>query len=215
MDYNIDSISSGLLGGAVIFLGIILIILLPLLILEIIAFWKLFKKAGKPGWASIVPFYNSWVLVEIAGLNWWWFLLIIANSIAAFLDIDALTSIANIANLVCGFNCYYNISKKFNKDTTFSVFAGIFNFIFVLILGLSKKEVYDINAPVSPNGIFGQQEVKNNTNNYNNVNDNYNNNTFEQNNSQFNSENVSYCGNCGTKLNENERFCPNCGTEKK
>lgn len=203
MDYNVETILSGIIGIAVI----VFLLFLPLIILEIIALWKLFKKAGKPGWASIVPIYNSWVLIEIAGLNWWWFLLSISTSIVTLLEIDALTSIAAIASIICSFNCYYNISKKFNKDTTFSVFAGIFNFIFVLILGLSKKEAYDNNVIVSLNGIFGQPEAKNNSNN--------NNNFDVQNNTQFNNENVSFCGNCGTKLNENTKFCPNCGTEKK
>lgn len=34
-------------------------------ILIIVSLWKIFKKAGKPGWASIVPIYNMIVLLEI------------------------------------------------------------------------------------------------------------------------------------------------------
>ena len=210
MNYDIETILSGIFGGAIIFGIIILLLFLPLIIVSIIAYWKLFTKAGKPGWASIIPFYSNWVLMEIAGLNWWWFLIAMATSIFSFLEIDGLIGIAGIASFIANFNCYYNISKKFNKDDTFSIFAGIFNFIFVLILGLSKKEIYDNNIVVSPNGIFG----KINNNNSNNINSN-NNTTYEQNNSTVDNENVSYCGNCGTKLNIDAKFCPNCGTEKK
>ena len=36
-------------------------------IILIAAMWKVFTKAGKPGWAAIIPIYNIWVLLEIAG----------------------------------------------------------------------------------------------------------------------------------------------------
>lgn len=207
MNYSIETILSGIFGGAIIFGVILLLLFLPLIIISIIAYWKLFQKAGKPGWYSIIPFYSNWVLIEIAGLNWWWFLLMILNVVLSF-EIDGLSFAISICGFLASFNCYYNISKKFNKDNTFSIFAGIFNFIFVLILGLSKKEVYDNNVAVSPNGIFGQPDNSNNVNNNNH-------NMYTQNDSSVNTENISYCGNCGTKLNIDAKFCPNCGTEKK
>ena len=37
--------------------------------------WKIFTKAGKPGWASIVPIYNIIVLLEIVGKPWWYLLI--------------------------------------------------------------------------------------------------------------------------------------------
>ena len=208
MNYSIETILSGIFGGAIIFGVILLLLFLPLIIISIIAYWKLFQKAGKPGWYSIIPFYSNWVLIEIAGLNWWWFLLMILNVVLSF-EIDGLSFAISICGFLASFNCYYNISKKFNKDNTFSIFAGIFNFIFVLILGLSKKEVYDNNVAVSPNGIFG----KINNNNGDNINNN--NYTYTKNNGFDDNKNVSYCGNCGTKLNVDAKFCPNCGTEKK
>ena len=208
MNYNVETILSGIFGGAIIFGVILLLLTLSLIIVSTIAYWKLFTKAGKPGWASIIPFYNNWILIEIAELNWWWFLIVIATSIFSILEIDGLIEIAGIASFIASFNCYYNISKKFNKDNTFSIFAGIFNSIFVLILGLSKKEVYDKNVAVSPNGIFGQLDNSKNI-------DNNNHNMYTQNDSSVNTENVSFCGNCGTKLSFDSKFCPNCGKEKR
>lgn len=206
MDYNIDYYMSELFSGAIILAIIVILLILSLLVLRIIALWKLFKKAGKPGWASIIPFYNSYVLVEIAGLNWWWFLLLIFYASVSF-EVEGLSFIITIGGFLASFNCYYNISKKFGKDNTFSVFAGLFNFIFLLILGLSKKEVYDSNIPVSPNGVFGKPEnnVKNNSQkNSSIINEHGNNNTTS-----------NYCGNCGTKLDDEAKFCPNCGKEKR
>lgn len=49
-------------------------------ILIVIAFaaqWRIYQKAGKPGWAAIVPIYNVIILMEIIGKPWWWLLLIL------------------------------------------------------------------------------------------------------------------------------------------
>ena len=53
------------------------IISLILGIIAIVAMWKIFKKAGKPGWASIIPIYNSVVMFQICGMNPWLLLLAI------------------------------------------------------------------------------------------------------------------------------------------
>jgi len=39
--------------------------------------WKFFVKAGKPGWASIIPIYNILVELEIVGRPWYWLLLML------------------------------------------------------------------------------------------------------------------------------------------
>src|SRR5262245_55140379 len=59
-------------GGAAVqaVQGIVQIILL---VLQIAGMWKVFEKAGQPGWAAIVPCYNIIVLCQVAGKEWWWF----------------------------------------------------------------------------------------------------------------------------------------------
>ena len=44
-------------------------------VLYIVGFWKIFDKAGKPGWAAIIPIYNLWVLLEVVGRPGWWIIL--------------------------------------------------------------------------------------------------------------------------------------------
>lgn len=61
------------LGGVMLVVGLIMLVVS---IISIISMWKLFTKAGKPGWAAIVPIYNQIVMLEIAGRPVWWFLLI-------------------------------------------------------------------------------------------------------------------------------------------
>ena len=55
----------------------VLIFYLVILALMIASMWKVFTKAGKPGWASIIPIYNLIVLLEIVGKPIWWILLLI------------------------------------------------------------------------------------------------------------------------------------------
>ena len=62
-------------GAAVAGLAIFGIIYLAIVLLVIIGMWKVFAKAGKPGWAAIVPVYNTIVLLEIVGKPVWWILL--------------------------------------------------------------------------------------------------------------------------------------------
>ena len=52
------------------------VVMLVLIVVTVVSMWKLFTKAGKPGWASIVPIYNNIVQLEIAGRPAWWVLLI-------------------------------------------------------------------------------------------------------------------------------------------
>lgn len=66
------------LGGLLIVLGIFL---LAWAIFYVIGLWKMFEKAGQPGWKAIVPYYNTWTLVEIVGLNWYWFLVAMVSTI--------------------------------------------------------------------------------------------------------------------------------------
>lgn len=213
-----DAIFSGLFGGLAVFLMILILLIIALAVVYIVATWKMFKKAGKGGWESIVPFYSSWVLVEIAGLNWWWFLLFILGIILK-VEFDNFYLSFNIFGFLANFICYYNIARKFGKDKTTAVFAGIFSFIFVLIFGLSKNEVYDASIPVSKNGIFGNPETEfNSTNNYDHPVTPSTTSVDGKNDSSVVDERTvdhSFCGNCGTKLSKDMLFCPNCGKENK
>jgi len=68
-----DGGSSGMLAA----MGTgVLIVYLAFLVLMIASLWKIFSKAGKPGWAAIVPIYNIIVLLEIVGKPWWWLFLL-------------------------------------------------------------------------------------------------------------------------------------------
>ena len=63
-------------GAAVIGIGsTMMIMMLVMMAVIIVGFWKVFVKAGQPGWAVLIPIYNAYILLQIAGKPGWWILL--------------------------------------------------------------------------------------------------------------------------------------------
>lgn len=101
-----------------------MVILLAICIISIVANWKIFTKAGKPGWASIIPIYNVYVQFQIAGMSGWMFLLLLVP----------------IVNIVVSIMLYVNLAKAFGKSTGFAIGLIFLNFIFVLMLAFGSAE---------------------------------------------------------------------------
>ena len=192
---NNNFIFGGIFAFSILLLGIVFLVL----VINIVGRWCLFKKAGKNGWEAIIPFYSDWVYVEIAQLNYWWFFLVVSNSIANFLS-DDLGSIFYFVSLIALFVCNYNISKKLHKDTVFAVLMTIFPFIFVTMAGVSSNYKWDDSVKVGKNGPFGNNETDDN---FASTSDNDN----------INNSDVKYCPYCGKQNNNNDKFCSNCGRE--
>ena len=91
--------------------------------------WKVFVKAGQPGWAAIVPIYNLYVMTQIAGKPGWWLLLFFIPFVNIVIAI--LLSIA--------------IAQKFGKGAGFGVGMTFLGFIFMPILGFGDAQ-YDASA---------------------------------------------------------------------
>ena len=99
--------------------GIIIIIYLAIAIAAIAGLWKTFEKAGKPGWAAIIPIYNLWVLAEIAGKPGWF----------------ALLCLIPFVNIVIIFIISIGVAHNFGKGTGFGIGLALLGFIFYPILG--------------------------------------------------------------------------------
>jgi hypothetical protein len=100
-----------------------LVIGLVALVLDVIAFWMIFAKAGRPGWAAIIPFYNLYTMCKVAGRpGWWWILFLIP-----------------FVNIVVAFIVYIDIAKAFGKGTGFGILLVFFTIICALILGLGSS----------------------------------------------------------------------------
>jgi hypothetical protein len=68
------------------------IVALAVLILMIASMWKIFAKAGEPGWAAIVPIYNTIVFLKIAGKPLWWIVLLFIPGVNFIVAILALVT---------------------------------------------------------------------------------------------------------------------------
>ncbi len=103
---------------------LLLLVYLALLVGVLAGVWKTFEKAGKPGWAAIVPIYNLIVLLEISGKPLWWIVLFF---------IPCVSIVAAI--LVC-----IEIAKKFGKEAGFGLGLAFLGFIFFPILGFGDAK---------------------------------------------------------------------------
>ena len=95
-------------------------------------------------------------MIEISGLNWWYFLILLAPTI--FTIIIGNTIINNVFSLVnyfVYFLIYYNTAKKTKQNEILFGILGIFvPYVALIILGFSKNIVYDNNIEVNPNGVL-------------------------------------------------------------
>jgi len=115
---------------------ILLIVYLALIVVMIAALWKVFTKAGEPGWASIIPFYNVYTEFKIAGMNPWLFLLLFIP----------------IVNIVIAIMMAIKLGERFGKGGAWSFFLlVIFPIIGYLILGFGK----DAYIPVPQHAATG------------------------------------------------------------
>ena len=107
--------------------GVYGVISLVLYVIIAIALWKVFTKAGEPGWLAIIPIVNVFVLVKIAGFSMWLGLLYLIP----------------IVNIVLHIIVALRVGKGFGKDTVFSVFLlWLLSVIGYLILGFGSA-TYD------------------------------------------------------------------------
>lgn len=81
----------GAFGSIIAIVGVFAILFC---ILMIIATWKIFKKAGEPGWKSIIPIYNVYIMFKIVNMkSWFWWLLCLS------LICSIIATVNNSANL--------------------------------------------------------------------------------------------------------------------
>ncbi len=119
-------------------MGTIVVIYVALIVLIIVSMWKIFTKAGKPGWACIIPIYNIIVLLEIVGKPWWWLLLMLVP----------------VVNLVLAIWVLNLLSKSFGHEVGFTLGLIFLSFIFIPILGLGESKYVGpagkAQAPAAP-----------------------------------------------------------------
>ena len=123
------AVGLGAIFGA--FMGVYMIIAFIIALVQIIAMWKLFTKAGQKGWKSLIPIYSSVILFRIAKISPW---LLLAFFAAIIPFVGWIVVIA--------LNAYfaYNLAKAFGKDGGYAVGIFFLPIIFYMILAFGKSE---------------------------------------------------------------------------
>ena len=107
------------------------LVVLVLAVVCLIGLWKVFTKAGQPGWGCIIPIYNAYLLIKIAGKPGWWLILFFIP----------------IVNLVMAILVSLAVAKAFGKGGGFGVGLFLLPFIFYPMLGFGDAQY---TAPVAP-----------------------------------------------------------------
>jgi hypothetical protein len=97
---------------------------LAVVVLVVAGMWKVFTKAGQPGWACIIPIYNLYVLTQIVGRPWWWLLLYFIP----------------LVNLVIAVMISIDVAKSFGQSVAFAVGLILLPFVFYPILGFGDAK---------------------------------------------------------------------------
>lgn len=100
------------------------VLLILIAVVMLVAFWKVYVKAGKPGWAVLIPIYDALILLQIVGKPWWWIILFIIPG----------------AGIVFGIWATNLLAKSFGKDAGFTIGLVLLPFIFVPVLGFGSAE---------------------------------------------------------------------------
>lgn len=104
------------IGFVLLYIAILLVVL--------IGMWKVFTKAGKPGWAILIPIYNTIVMIEIAKRPIWWILLLFIP----------------VVHIIVGIIIIIDIAKAFGKGAGFAMGLVFLPFIFYPILGFGDSK---------------------------------------------------------------------------
>jgi len=100
------------------------VLIIAIIILQIAAWWKMFEKAGQPGWAAIIPIYNMYVLCKVAGKPGWWVILLLIP----------------LVNIIAIFLVSLGVARNFGKGALFAVGLFFLGFIFYPILGFGSAQ---------------------------------------------------------------------------
>lgn len=160
------------------------IISLVLCVFVLVCMWIIFRKAGKPGWAAIVPFYNLYVLFDITWGSGMRFLLLLIP----------------IYNIILSIQTQVRLAKAFGKSGGFAAGLVFLPYIFIPLLAFGKETYQGVPVKAAPyqnnpyqQGGYSQQPQQP---------------APQQ--PETETRTSAFCPRCGAK-SSGEKFCQNCG----
>lgn len=107
----------------------LLIVYAVLAVFYLLVGWRIFAKAGKPGWAIFIPIYNLIVTLQIVNRPLWWIFLLLIP----------------LVNVVVGIIVIADMAKSFGKGTGFTLGLIFLSFIFYPVLAFGSAEYQPIS----------------------------------------------------------------------
>ena len=108
-----------------------LVVWLAIMVFLIVSWWIVFKKAGQPGWAILIPIFNFLVILRIADKPWWW----VFSILLAIIPIAGPILFLVVWILICN-----AISKSFGQGAGFTVGLVLLSVVFVPILAFGDYQ---------------------------------------------------------------------------
>jgi hypothetical protein len=106
------------------------LLMLAVTIFGMVCMWKIFTKAGQPGWAAIIPIYNAYILLKIVGRPGWWLVLLFIPFV----------------NLVVAILIAIELAKCFGQSGAFAVGLILLSIIFYAILAFGDAKYRGVPA---------------------------------------------------------------------
>ena len=122
--YSGGELSGAEAAGLMAALGAYLFVMIGVAIFAIACYWKVFTKAGKPGWAAIVPIYNIIVFLEIIGRPVWWIVLMCIP----------------LVNVVIAIIVVIDLAKSFGKGGGFAAGLILLTIVFLPMLAFGSAQ---------------------------------------------------------------------------
>lgn len=125
-------------------MGTIALLAIGWYVVGVVAYWRIFTKAGEAGWKSLIPFYNNYVQYKITWNTQMFWIGLIAIIVGTLLyNIDGFISIIGgimcLAATVISWISLHKLSLAFGHGIGFTLGLFFLNPIFILILGLGSS----------------------------------------------------------------------------
>lgn len=149
--------AAGVMAAIMATLGVFAIVIgVAWYILQVVAYWKIFTKASRPGWHSLIPVLNTWDEVDLSWnrtMAWVTVGLTVAGTIVGSIItnqqnqglqvsgfLSALSTILALVAIILGVLSEYKLAKAFGKGVGFCIGLILLNPIFMLILGFGSAQ---------------------------------------------------------------------------
>lgn len=138
---NVVTVVLGIIGAVWLFA-------LAVMVVFIVINWKFYDKAGKPGWASIIPIYNTIVLLDIIGYKWYYIFLFFLNFVPV---------VGNALFVIFMISLNFKLAKSFGQSPLFGIGLWLLSPVFRAILVFDKSINYTgpvVNGDIDFNDLF-------------------------------------------------------------